>query len=206
MGVNDSSCSETLLSAVQGRASLNSPLRRSANRNIILGLAFGLMALTSAAQAAITASGNSGNPSTITPYNGSQGGFTISEDVAFDPSAGPWVKQLVNTGGGISSGMRVNISETFTNAGPVAWTDWHEEIISTTDMGTGGPQPGFLFDENSLSVSVDNGGGFQLLTEGLDYTLAQSTSLVLVQRATIWVGRRCRSSSSPMPSFSPAIA
>ncbi|MEX2114320.1 MAG: hypothetical protein WD845_14095 [Pirellulales bacterium] len=139
-------------------------------RHIILGLSLGLVAITDVADAAITASGNQGNPTTVTQHDGNMGnGFAINEDVAFDTSGGPWVKQLVNAGGGISSGVRVDITETFTNTGLNAWTGWHEQIISVTDIS--GPQPGFLFDEDSLVVSLDAGGGFQPLSAGVDYSV-----------------------------------
>ncbi len=139
-------------------------------RTIILSLSVGLVAISPVADAAVTASGNQGNTPTVTQHNGNlANGFTVNEDVAFDSSAGHWIKQLVNSGGGISSGDRVDIVETFTNTGLDAWTGWHEQIISVTEIS--GPQPGFLFDENSLMVSVDAGGGFQLLSAGVDYNV-----------------------------------
>lgn len=135
------------------------------------------------AMAGITASGNFNNPSTTTQHVGDKpDGFEITDDVGFDPSKGPWIKQLVNDpqGIGISSGNRVNIIETFTNTGTQHWTDWHEEILTTTIFvgggggggGGGEPPPGFLFDKNFFNLMADRGAGFEGLVENVDYTKA----------------------------------
>ena len=131
---------------------------------------------TGEALAGIGASGEGSNPSTTTPYNGNQNGFEIIADVTYDPSAGPWIKQLVNDlgGGQIQSGMRVNITETLTNTGSLSWTDWHEEILTLTGGGGGGGTSlGFLFDKNFLNLMADYGNGFQPLVESVDYTVME---------------------------------
>jgi len=132
---------------------------------------------TTAAAAGISASGG-GDGNTTTQYDGNSSGFAIDEGVAYDPSAGPWIKQLTNTGNGIASGNRVNITETLTNIGPYGWTDWHEEIITTTTGGGGGggggggePQLGFVFDKDFLSLMADYGSGFEALVENVDYSV-----------------------------------
>lgn len=119
------------------------------------------------AWASVGASGG-GGLSASTDYDGNMSGFTIAEDVLYDPSAGPWLKHLMNTGSGISSGVGVPLSEEFTNVGTQAWTDWHEEITGPIESGFGfGPVTIFAFERDSVSV-YRNGG---LLTEGPDYTL-----------------------------------
>ncbi len=146
-------------------------------RNFIFVLAFfaGLMA-TRSAVAFVAASGNQSGPTTVTGYSGDiNTGFTVAADVSYDPAAGPWDKQFQNTGNPIFSGQNVAINETLTNAGLQAWTDWHEQILSTT---TGGG-PDFLFTAGSLSV-FRNGVP---LTQGTDYTLV--TDQVFNASATV---------------------
>ena len=57
------------------------------------------------------------------------------ENVACDPSAGQWLKELENVGGGggggaIASSVHVAIDEMMTNALGDTWTDWHEAVLS----------------------------------------------------------------------------
>jgi hypothetical protein len=135
-------------------------------------LAVGCLCTTEAI-AGVTASGDGSNPSTTTQHVGDENGFEITEDVAYDPSAGLWIKQLINDPNGVPivSGTRVNITETLTNTGTSEWTDWHEEILTTT----GGEESplGFLFDKNSLNLMADYGSGFLALIEGVDYTVVE---------------------------------
>jgi hypothetical protein len=150
-------------------------LRSDIMRRLSLILAFALVLNFATARltfAAILASGG-GGPSTTTTYNGDRlDGFTIQEDVAHDSSAGPWHKELVNIGTGpgnmLASGVPAAIDETFNNVGLVAWTDWHERVLSTTTVGNDADYPGFLFRNGSLNV-YHNGVP---LTEGSDYVLA----------------------------------
>jgi len=118
------------------------------------------------AWAAVEASGGAG-PSVSTEQEGNVNGFTIVANVLHDPSAGPWEKHLVNTGGGIESGLLVPITEVLTNIGTDAWTDWHEEIIGPFDTFGFGPATIFAFERESVNV-YRNG---DLLSEGPDYTL-----------------------------------
>lgn len=140
-----------------------------------LGVSLAVACLcTTEALAGIGASENEGNPSTTTQYVGNNSGFEITEDVTYDPSAGRWIKQLVNNpfgGSPIQSGLRVNITETLTNTGSSSWTDWHEEIITDT-LINGFPERGFLFDKNFLNLMADYGSGFQSLVEIVDYTVS----------------------------------
>ena len=128
---------------------------------------------------AVPASFDDSNPSVTTQFNGNQGGFVVNENVSYDPNSGPWIKQFVNVGGGIGSGMNVPLTETFFNSGTATWTDWHEEILSTTmvpagTVGGGGgggggmvTVPGFLFRNNGSLVVKKNGAP---LIQGTDYT------------------------------------
>lgn len=119
---------------------------------------------------AILASGKPNAPSSTTDVNFSSGQFSVTSDVAFDNSAGQWLKRLFlpSDGGGASSGDRHDIVETITNAGIQAWTDWHERVVSTTMINDpNGNDPGFLFDNSSLFVYRNN----ILLSSGSDYLL-----------------------------------
>lgn len=121
---------------------------------------------------AVGASGDTTRPSQETLHPFFAGGFQITENVAFDPAAGPWLKRLINGGQSHNSGQNVPIIETFTNTGTLAWTDWHEEVRSRTQIPGGpGDEPGFLFREGSVSIAADFGGGFVPLADGVDYTL-----------------------------------
>ena len=134
----------------------------------------------------ISAGPNPSDP-TATPssYSGNHDGFLIVEDVAYDGSADQWTKALVNVGPQqIFSGQLVEIDERLTNVGQLAWTDWHERVLSLTDTGGGpGLQPGFLFEKDSVSV-YRNGG---LLSQGTDYTLVPEVSQD-PGNANDWVG------------------
>lgn len=137
---------------------------------LILGLG------VNTATAGIGASGDFNKPSTDTDHLGDQfSGFDIVGDVTLDPSSGPWIKSLINSGPSIASGTEVFINETFTNTGSIAWTDWHEEIISIAMAGGGGgggtQVPGFLFRNGSVNLQADYGAGFVSLLEGPDYSL-----------------------------------
>jgi hypothetical protein len=142
-----------------------------------------------AAGAVIGASGDLTQPSAppssypVTGGGGGGGGggpanVSIVEDVALDFAAGPWLKDLVNvTAGGFLSGQNRRISELLTNAGALTWTGWHERIVSRTTVG-GGPadnSPGFLFRENSLTLSANYGAGVVPLTQGVDYTIVTTS-------------------------------
>lgn len=127
------------------------------------------------AWASVGASGGDG-PSTSTDYNGGPNGFSITGDVLYDPSAGPWEKHLL-VGSGVESGLLVPLTETLTNVGTQAWTDWHEEIIGPIEVITPfGSTTTFAFERDSVDV-YRNG---DLLTEGSDYSL-QFTLHAVVQ-------------------------
>jgi hypothetical protein len=128
----------------------------------------------SAAFAVIVASDNPSGPSTTTHYVGTEaGGFSIVENIAYDPSAGQWLKELENGGGSLSngaitSGTHVAVDERLTNAGTATWTDWHEAVLSFNSNPSG---PDFLIDSETMNVSR-NGG---LLTPGSDYSIVPVT-------------------------------
>ena len=153
-------------------------------------LGFRLMVVTTAAvmSAAVVAargavigvSFDQTKPSALTSYTflGSGGGPAsgpqITEDVAIDSAAGPWLKDLINgTGSGIASGQRRPITETLSNLGSLAWNGWRERIVSRTQVGPNpDDSPGFLFRDDSLTVSANYGAGMVVLTPGVDYTVA----------------------------------
>jgi len=126
------------------------------------------------ARAVVGASGG-GGPNTQTSYviTGGQnnGSVSISESVALNPPNGPWQKFITNNAIGRNSGEDVAITETLANIGPIPWTAWHEEVLTTTDFGGGNINKGFLFRNGSVVVSANYGSGFVPLTQGVDYTL-----------------------------------
>ncbi len=136
-----------------------------------------LGAAASSAFAAISAS-EGGGPAMAIEYLGNKdSGFNIFEDVALDPAAGPWIKQLKNNGPGpISSGQQVPIFEELKNTGSIPWTDWHEQII--TFNGPPIDEPGFLFKRMGgkpmLLLKLDG----NTLTEGADYTVVDTPATV----------------------------
>lgn len=134
----------------------------------VLVLVFAISLFSSTAAAALSASPDPSLPSTVTATDGNSAGFTVFEDVAYDPASGPWLLELHNAGSGIASGDAVPLSLTLTNTGSLAWTEWHQAVTSTTVTSGGITIPGFLFVADSL-VLVRNGTP---LIEGVDYTLA----------------------------------
>jgi hypothetical protein len=115
----------------------------TAMRNLTCLLALSaVLAATRSAHAVIVAGDNPSGPSIATSYNGSISGFTVAETVSYSGAAGPWQKALVNTGQMILSGQEVPIHEQLANAGPSAWTGWHEEVLADP---TDPPSPDFLF-------------------------------------------------------------
>ena len=120
------------------------------------------------------------DPASSYPVTGGGGPVHVSivEEVALDFSAGPWLKDLVNsTANGFNSGQNRTISETLTNAGTLTWTGWHERVVTRTTVGGGQPDnaPGFLFRPNSLTLSADYGAGVVPLAENVDYTVAATS-------------------------------
>jgi hypothetical protein len=141
-------------------------------RKLTCLLALGaVLAATRSAGAVIVAGDNLSGPTTLTTYNGDVNGFSVVDTVSYDGAAGAWHKELINnpTGNPILSGQQVPIVEHLTNAGPRAWTDWHEEILANPpDLQF----PDFLFTAGSLQV--DRNG--VPLVAGLDYTLVPTTN------------------------------
>jgi hypothetical protein len=117
----------------------------------------------------VLASGDPNAPPTIDVMSFSSGTFSITSAVAYEEGAGQWHKELIAPPGGGNSGDRFDIVETILNAGSQAWTDWHERVVSTTDINTTGDpnDPGFLFDNDSLHVYRNN----VLLNLGTDYQI-----------------------------------
>lgn len=144
---------------------------------ITTGLALGFTGTQARAQ--IGSSGYDGMPSTTSQYVSSSNTFTITEDVVLDMANGPWTMQLSNPSNQ-SSGNRVNMVETLSNAGTEAWTGWTQSVTTTwVSGGEGGGNPGtpdptrvgFLFDNSTISLQADYGSGLVALTEGVEYTL-----------------------------------
>ena len=166
-------CDRSFPSDVESQVAKGKAFMQGSNR-LSKGSLLSLLVIalsTVGAEATVIASGDVGNPVTTTSYDGTGGsGFAVTEDVAADPLAGPWHKELVNVASGIGSGSRVDLVETLTNVGTGTWTEWSESIFSTTEIG-GDTYAGFLFDKSSLILSADRGTGIVALTEGVDYTL-----------------------------------
>jgi hypothetical protein len=129
-------------------------------------LALCLSCAVNPAWAAIGASGG-GGLKTTTNHQRMMGRFTIDEDVAYDPSAGNWIKRLSVMSPGADSGEQVPIIEELTNTGTQPWTDWHENVIGPVENFGFGPATIFAFERQSVDV-FRNGVG---LVEGVDYTL-----------------------------------
>jgi hypothetical protein len=132
-----------------------------------------ILARASVAAAAISVSGDTSMPSqdsgyTISPF----GSVQVNENVMLSPSFGPWRTHLVNGPQPWASGQDISVTQTYVNLGSAPWGAWHENVISTTQIGGGpDPEPGFLFDHTSLSVQANYGSGFITLAEGVDYTV-----------------------------------
>jgi hypothetical protein len=105
------------------------------------------------------------------------GNVTILQDIALDPSAGPWHKNLVNNTspggsmGQIFSGSNVAVTETMANLGAVPWNQWTEKVLSRTTINTPNDSPGFLIRRTSPSLQADYGSGFVPLTQGTHYAV-----------------------------------
>ena len=148
----------------------------------LLAIALLLAAGATAARAAVIfASPDTSQPFSTTNHsiigtapNG--GNVTLTQDIAHDPTAGPWHKNLINntTGpnmGQIFSGSNVAVTETMTNLGLVPWNQWTETVVTRTTIGSPNDSPGFQFQQGSVFVSADYGAGFVPLTNGVHYTL-----------------------------------
>lgn len=135
----------------------------------LLALASAVLILCTAATraSALSASPDPSMSSTVTSTDGDAGGFSVAENVAWDPAFGPWVTELRNTGTGIASGDAVQLSESITNTGSLTWTEWHAAVVSTTVTSSAETIVGFLFVADSLVVMRDA----TPLVEGLDYTV-----------------------------------
>ena len=133
----------------------------------------GMLAAAASARAVIVAGDDPTGPSNATQYSGnSSGGFTVVDNVSYNPAAGTWNKGLRLTDG-TASGTEVPINETVTNAGPLAWTGWHEQVLTTTTVNGDPTYPDFLFRNGSLTVSRNG----VPLTQGTDYTLVTDSFL-----------------------------
>jgi hypothetical protein len=130
-------------------------------------LGFALFVSWNSAAWALPASPDPSMPSTITMTDGSSAGFSVFEDVAYDPASGPWLLELRNAGSGISSGDAVPLSLTLTNTGNTAWTEWHQAVSSMTVTSGGLSIPGFLLVADSLVVMRDG----TPLIEGVHYAV-----------------------------------
>jgi hypothetical protein len=125
------------------------------------------LAVGASARAVVVAGNDPTGPSMATTYSGnSSGGFTVVDNVSYNPAAGTWNKGLRLTDG-TASGNEVPINETVTNAGPLAWTGWHEQVFTTTNVNNDPNYPDFLFRNGSLTVSRNG----VPLTQGANYTL-----------------------------------
>jgi hypothetical protein len=135
--------------------------------HVALLAAVSILAAASAAKGVVIAGDDPTGPSMGTTYQGnSGGGFSVVDNVSYNRAAGQWNKGLRLTDG-TASGTEVPINETITNAGPLAWSGWHEQILTTTTVNNDPNYPDFLFRNGSLTVSRNG----VPLTQGADYTL-----------------------------------
>ena len=134
-------------------------------RTLEISAAFSIVLTWASLASAISASPNGGLPQQTSHFV-ADGGFGFAADVVYDPSFGPWVKELENAGLA-ASGEDVLVLEVLTNTGSQTWTDWHEVVVSTTTVPGVGVVPGFLFRAGSLSLFRDGAP----LVEGVDYTV-----------------------------------
>lgn len=126
-----------------------------------------ILAAASSVRAVVVAGNSPTGPSMGTTYQGnSGGGFSVVDNVSYNPAAGQWNKGLRLTDG-TASGTEVPINETITNAGPLAWSGWHEQVLTTTNVNGDPNYPDFLFRNGSLTVSRNG----VPLTQGANYTL-----------------------------------
>src|SRR4051812_24290665 len=109
----------------------------------LAGMVCVIIAAPSLRGATIGASSDTGMPSQITSYS-IAAGVSITEDVALNPTAGPWLKDLVAANPS-ASGANRNITEVLTNLGGIAWSDWHEQVVSRTTINQPNDSPGYLF-------------------------------------------------------------
>jgi hypothetical protein len=130
-------------------------------------LGFVLFVSSASGAWALSASPDPSMPGTATTVDGNSAGFSVFEDVAYDPASGPWLLELRNAGSGIASGAAVPLSLALTNTGTTAWTEWSQAVASTTVTSGGLTIPGFLLVADSLAV-LRNGTP---LVEGVDYTV-----------------------------------
>jgi hypothetical protein len=106
-------------------------------------------------------------PSTTSSFNKAGTGWFIDDgtfpagfgrqDVAYDPSAGPWHKVLAGTDGGVftasDTDLPISIVEHLTVAGTTPWTDWHEEFSTLgwrwIDDRAGSGDPSFTHSDGT---------------------------------------------------------
>jgi hypothetical protein len=102
----------------------------------------GVLICPAVASAAVIGASVGPGPSTTSSFNSGGGGWFIDDgtfpagfgrqDVAYDPSAGPWHKVLAGTDGGVftfhDTDLPIGVVEHLTVGGTTPWTDWHEEI------------------------------------------------------------------------------
>jgi len=99
---------------------------------VIVTASVGLLSLTATVMAqangGISASSNPNGPSVVTDVPFKLDGWVIDPvTVTYDPTAGPWLKQLTAPATGL--GNYTLIEDLIVGTGP-AWTDWHEEILT----------------------------------------------------------------------------
>ena len=120
-----------------------------------------------ASAAVIGASGGAG-PSTTSSFNKAGTGWFIDDgtfpaafgrqDVAYDPSAGPWHKILAGGDGGDFTAsdidLPIGVVEYLTIAGTTPWTDWHERFRTLgwrwiDDRSGGSGEPSFTHSDGT---------------------------------------------------------
>jgi hypothetical protein len=121
------------------------------------------------------------------------------QEVAFDPTAGPWHKRLLGVDGGVfaasdtgSGALAIfSVSEYVKVGGAVPWTDWHEVIMQPgwrwLDDVAGSGEPSFNFASGISVPGLTRTFTAPSLTSGgqLDFTfdpIAPGTLLRITKR------------------------
>ena len=110
-------------------------------RGLLLAvLLFLFVVVQSTSALALTIGANDkGEPTRTDVWGDLKTGWSVEGDVAYDPDAGPWEKWLLDRTGQpfpvAPFSPSLSITESITNVGTVAWSDWHEEIWTSSSVG-----------------------------------------------------------------------
>jgi hypothetical protein len=143
------------------------PLCRFGIFGFAMALIVAIICPTVASAVVIGASGGPG-PSTTSSFNKAGTGWFIDDgsfpaafgrqDIAYDPTAGPWHKILAGGDGGVftasDTDLPISVTEHLTIAGTTPWTDWHEHFSTLgwrwiDDRSGGSGEPSFTHSDGT---------------------------------------------------------